>query len=144
MKQKKRKKEDKKQPEGPKGLGGWLILFQIGLIVSSIQIVFLLLSVISEFTSDIADILNLIYVLIFGTLITISLIKFYKKKNNCPKFLIILLWVGFAFNLFFAIYNGSLNEEIVYSFDLIISLIVNIIWTLYLKKSKRVKNTFVN
>ncbi len=146
MKQKINKKE-------PKGLGGWLVLFQIGLILSII----IIFKAILNFNSDdfeirfniLSMLLNILTIMAMGYV----LILFYTKSKRFQKTAIIVLWASVAIYLLSMIL-ASFSQEIDASLRvyLFVSIVSNTlfqtakatIWTLYLKKSKRVKNTFVN
>ncbi len=145
MKQKISKKE-------PKGLGGWLVLFQIGIILSAILLARAIFNLLDslDITFNIFSLLLNIILLIFDIYVIILM---YKKSRKFPKTTIITLWVSVAIYSF-SLIPAYLSKEVDISLRqyVVISMIANtffqaakaIIWTIYLKKSRRVKNTFVN
>lgn len=147
----------------PKGLGGWLILLQIGLIGSCIKLVREIFSFISSSSlsgNETYDSIVLIGDSIILMLAAYTLILFYTKNKKFKMTAIFLLWFGVVLSLsgiiFLYIYYDNLAlylEEIKDAFSILfVSLFIDLalqitaatIWTLYLKKSRRVKNTFIN
>ncbi len=118
---------NKKQP--PKGIGGWMILFQIGFWWGLL----LMIENIIYFSNE-NLILNLILSIISSILILISIILMYSHKKQFVLIAIITLWFIFLMLLL---------ESLTHLWDIIIQTIPPVLWTIYLIKSKRVKNTFV-
>ena len=128
----------------PKGLGGWLILFQVGFIlilISSISIWFSAISVLE-------GAIRIIYILfgLFLFLATLFLMDlFYHKRKSFVKWQLRFIW-GFFFLgvLFWALekflFSSSISDGL---YEILFSLMGCIIWSAYLKESERVKNTFV-
>lgn len=137
--------------EQPKGLGGWLIIIQILLFLT------LFYSLFVGFT-----------LLIFGMFITFSLIififlfsivilfLFYRKSKKFIRLSLIWIWlvfVGFGLSsliipiLIILSDPSFITSDFGYILESILStifyLVISILFTLYIKKSKRVKNTFV-
>jgi len=128
--------EMKKKEQKKKGIGGWLILPIIGFISS----IFIMLIDLVFLFSSIGKYLYPIELFIFldvGMLFLYSytLILIFKKKKNAPTLVITTLWMGVVYN-FIASLIGDYN--LVFG-----SIIGAIIWTMYFKKSERVKNTFI-
>jgi hypothetical protein len=125
------------------GLGGWLILVQIGFIFSVIiNLEFLLYpygqSVIA-FLQQTYNIPSLITILLFCSIIFFyiySLFLMYQKKKGFVKWAIFTLWYTFGIN---AIIVLTISGELM---NLLFALASAILWTSYFKQSKRVKNTF--
>lgn len=152
---------------GKSGLGGWLVLVQIGLWSSLIMLLFSLVT--SVLTIDvevweavtskgseyyhplwgpfmIAEIIINMLLLIFCIYI---IVKFYGKKSTLPRLMIIFYIVNLAIIIVDYILvlqipllremdNGDSIKEIVRA------VLVCAIWTAYFTQSVRVKNTFVN
>lgn len=153
---------------GISGLGGWLILVQIGLYAT----IFMLLiqffgyslplfnsEVWGIFTSTESEyyhplwgfiiVLEAVYnvaIVIFSVYI---LINFYRKKSITPKLMIIF----YCSNTLFGIIDYSLFYQIPFAREIeswnstgaiIRSVISSAIWCAYFVKSERVRNTFVN
>lgn len=120
-----------------KGLGGWMILLTM----------FLLLNFFIWFEASVKYALiltNIKYTIFFlvSSAITISflyvLILEFKKKRKFVHFSIIVYWISLFLSIFINLIN--MNEDYLPLGAVIIGVIMNI----YLKQSKRVENTFVN
>jgi len=136
-----------------RGIGGWLILFQIIVyLILLIDIVFLV-SIITTLFPIIFNFIfldQLVYAIMFmidAIFIIFSLNLFYRKKKMFPRFMKISLWLFYAFFVY-QNYNFAMSQPIrptilslIFSF--LIPLAVVILLVSYLKRSKRVKNTFV-
>jgi hypothetical protein len=126
------------------GLGGWLILVQIGFILSILMSLEFFLypygqSVITFLQQQygIPDFVTGIFYLSIISLLGYSLFLMYQKKKSFVNFAIFSLWYSFGINalIVWAI-SGTFTT-------LLFSLVSAIIWTFYFKQSKRVKNTFI-
>lgn len=142
------------------GLGGWLIITQIGLFLSLIlngfQVTDLMVKLSDGNSWDyltggfkIYLIFIIGYNILLFLLIIFILTQFYKKKALVPKTIMILYGV----NLAVAIINLIVFPQVTYAMDddvasllkeVIQAGIAAAIWIPYFIKSKRVKNTFVN
>lgn len=155
------------QPSGVSGLGGWLVLVQIGLILT----ILLALIQLPEFYFTVFDSENwnvftsreseyyhplwgptFIIETVFSTFLlgftVFTLYMFYRKKFILPRLMIIL----YSANLFFwvvdliLLYQIPLAREVEDGSsirELFQSIISCAIWIPYFLNSKRVKNTFV-
>ncbi|WP_055108570.1 DUF2569 domain-containing protein [Paenibacillus ihumii] len=158
---------DYTKPLGVSGLGGWLVLTQIGLfltlVLGFLQLPEYFLSIFGTetwelFTSKDSVYYHplwapmLIFEAIFNSLLMgftiFILIMFYQKKAILPKLMIIL----YSANLLFWIadiimmYQIPLAREVEDGSsirDVVKSAITCAIWIPYFLKSERVKNTFV-
>lgn len=159
--------EDKKSPKDTEkvnaGLGGWLALVGLGLIVGVfIQGYGVLeyLPLLSE-TYNIPGYLTLIQIeFVASTILTVAnvylLYLYFKKNKNFPSYYIIFLVVSVAYVLLDHLFLASLNaptQELKKVIDDTLSqnsgdvgrtIITSIIWGAYMNSSKRVKATFIN
>lgn len=150
---------------GPSGLGGWLILIAIGLVITPIILIFTIteynLPIFNEkeIWDTFADPNSLDYLPLFPFLIYFELIGnviillasffflylFFTKKKLFPKVYFWFLIANFAFifidevltNRMFVFEEFAFRETLRQAFYCAI-------WLRYLKVSQRVKNTFVN
>ncbi len=153
------------------GIGGWLILVLIGLIISIIT------SAYAAWEYDIksliekslyvcldpqSELYNLFVIptLIYELFINIGsvlvsivlLILLFKKKKKFPKvfciFNIVYIFLFIIDNVLAIKMQKAYNQDVSYSgvlsSDVIRQLIPTIIWVNYMIRSERVKNTFVN
>tara|TARA_Y100000310_G_C20612278_1_gene778653 strand:- start:187 stop:591 length:405 start_codon:yes stop_codon:yes gene_type:complete len=132
--------EKKVKKKELKGIKGWLLLPTIGFILSAIfwSGVFVILGfsiIIGNIDSEIVQ-----YVIISAISAGLSiyvLLLLFKKKKEFPKMAIYAMWIGVAMNLLVSLVDGDYS-------DMASGLGGSILWTLYLQRSVRVKNTFVN
>jgi hypothetical protein len=155
------------QEKNLEGLGGWLVLVAIGIVLSPLQIIILLSGSMDMFSNGTWDVLTTpgteAYNSLWGPMIiaemsiNIGLIiawiyiafLFFGKKMAFPKWYISILLFTLVFIFIDALAVSSLipNEPI---FDadtgkeFIRSLFVVMVWVPYMMISKRVKTTFVN
>lgn len=154
--------EDRPACTGPSGIGGWLILPLLGIMVTPIvwavgltdytgiwdampfltvpQKAFLILESVAGFALTVAAASLLLYLM-------------YKKLEIFPGLYIIWLWAlpGFVILdalLFFWIFDNFVSFEDVFDRETKRSITRGIgqaiLWTAYMYKSVRVENTFVN
>ncbi len=127
-----------------KGLGGWLILVQIGFILSILMSLEFLLypygkSVIT-FLQQTYNIPSRITIILYCSIILFyvySLFLMYQKKKGFVNLAIFTLWYTFGIN---AILVLIISRDFM---NLLFALASAILWVVYFKQSKRVKNTFV-
>lgn len=154
--------------EGPTGLGGWLILTAIGLILTPFKLGFFVVSsILPIFEGDTWSTLTSpgseAYHPLWGPLLTFELIgncafivfavallvPFFAKRASFPKLMIIF----YVTNLLFVVGDAMLGNLIPFvaaqddpatTKEIVRTLIASAIWIPYFRVSKRVKNTFVN
>lgn len=152
--------ENKENIKGsPSGLGGWLILTQIGLFISLLTIGIQLTNLAVELSGE--DIWGLfpidlktyfVFILSSHILLLLFIVfiitQFYRKKAIVPKSMVIM----YSANIAITIINFILIHQVTYAGDaeiassiqaIIQAIISAAIWIPYFMKSKRVKNTFV-
>jgi hypothetical protein len=151
----------------PKGLGGWLILVGMGLIIGSIKLIVSCISLYKpiielDLLKDVADINSELYnpnleLLIYAeTIVNTFLISlqfyliylFLRKKNIFPKyFIFITLFTILMIPIDAYLASIVLSNEKIFDEDTIKSffqsLFAGAIWIPYMIKSKRVRNTFI-
>tara|TARA_R100001530_G_scaffold103174_1_gene71798 strand:- start:521 stop:892 length:372 start_codon:yes stop_codon:yes gene_type:complete len=119
----------------PKGIGGWLLVPTIELIFSLIGFLFfgiLFLLVMFEHRDFESAFFFITYFLMIG-LVFYSLFLLFKKKSSFPRYAICLFWLKLL------VTAGFLSIGEIFGV-----VVINVVMTFYLLKSKRVKNTFVN
>jgi hypothetical protein len=153
--------------DGPKGIGGWLVLVALGLVVTPIiLVVFTVRDVLPAFEAETWALLttpgSTVYhpstaaLLIFevtantGYLIFTLVINyfFWNKSRRLPKLIIVWMLTGtviVAIDTFWALQIPFVAEEMDGSYykDLARSIIQDLVWIPYFLISRRVKNTFV-
>lgn len=151
---------------GVSGLGGWLVLIQIGLYVTIIRLVVQLFQYnLYSFTGDAWDLLTTkdssmydplwkpiiifeaVYNVLFLLFSIIILVQFYRKKLMVPRLMILFyslsLGVGIVdYILMQQIDLARLLEDGSSIREIIKSGITCLIWIPYFLKSERVANTF--
>lgn len=156
------------RPHGIAGLGGWLILLQIGiygtLIVQLLQLPDLSSTIFdpetwSALTSSESEFYHPSwgFIIIFESVYNVAiiglciyiLINFYLKKSIVPRLLIILYvsvpivgLIDYLFLLQIPLVKEMGTDNSIR--DIIRSMFTCAIWTAYLLKSERVRNTFIN
>jgi hypothetical protein len=153
------------------GLGGWLILIQIGLIYSLLSNIIQVIgngifnsttwSKLTDPASASYDslwkpilITQLSFYSVFTLFVLFTLISFYRKKSYLPKLMITYYAVSFLFSvvnyiLVLQIDNLKTASDVSITqaslvIGLVISAIISALWISYFIRSKRVRNTFVN
>ena len=138
--------EKNKRIKNPKGISGWLIFPTLDFMMTFVFSVTLLLFAISDYYPQSA--LEIFKGIIIGSLAFITLYFEYKKKRIFVKIAVIVFWINFFVYLTISVINSFEYSDIFYylisgyGFYLLFSLSYTIAITFYMKKSKRVKNTF--
>ena len=118
-----------------KGIGGWLLIPVINILIVLVFDVFLMFSYALLMTERYEAILFTTSLISF--LFTLNVIyKLFNKNKNFPTFAIWWLWVTF----FLSLIDGFILNDYAFTFG---ELIFSLIWTQYFRKSERVKNTFI-
>ena len=150
----------------PKGLSGWLSLVGLGLIITPILLLWSIYNSISVYDS--ADYMNelmpgliglvsfeIIGNIIFAGVAVYLLYLFFKKKTKFPQYYIYfligsLVFVGLDYFILSSLSaDGYEAKKIITDslsqgwMDMIRALISAVIWVSYMKKSRRVKATFI-
>jgi hypothetical protein len=146
-------------PLAPKtrGIGGWLILPAIGLIVNPFLLAGLLLLNISMLNGSFGRLLAQgtpgLRPAIVGQSITLLVllglqlyagILFFTKSARLPTMMVVLLSVNVLFTIINVAWTASVLQEFAGARDLVQSIIVAGIWIPYFRISKRVEETFIN
>jgi|TARA_Y100000310_G_scaffold82293_1_gene78887 hypothetical protein len=118
-----------------KGIGGWLIIVTIGLLLGIVGYGFLTVTYAIEISSSI-DVLLVLLMGAFTGITFYTLRLEFKESKHFPKWFIFYLWLGVFMGIIISL------EDIDYV-SIFSSVIFAVIWTRYIKVSKRVKNTFV-
>ncbi|MBM6383051.1 MAG: DUF2569 domain-containing protein [Paenibacillus sp.] len=156
------------RPLGVSGLGGWLILIQIGLLLTIVLLaVQLIQQIVPIFTTETWELLTskqsdyyhplwgpvlifeLVYNVLFLLLSLYTVFAFYSKKAILPRLMIIFYSVSLVVGIMDYLLllqipmardleDGSSMREIAKS------VLTCAIWIPYFIKSVRVRNTFVN
>ncbi len=125
------------QKEKLKGLGGWLILPAIGLIINSLALsYFSLESFMIILLEDFSFILFFVLDVAGACFFIYTTVLFFKEKRNLPKWMIFVLWYQFIYVIILSISTEGYS-------NVLGSLAAAWIWTSYFRESKRVKNTFI-
>lgn len=142
----------------PEGIGGWLVLLSIGVVLNPVIILIALvtnhLPLVMDGTLSILlkEDMRLFIFIVFEILGNIAflffsigiIILFFRKNRILPKLLIAYFWTNLAFVIADTVIVGiSLGEKELVPPELVRAIISSTIWTFYLLMSKRVKNTFV-
>lgn len=156
-----------RRPIGISGLGGWLVLIQIGLYFSilllSIQLFKYSLPIFGTDTWDTLTstqseayhpmwgpliIFETVYNIVFLLFSVFILVIFYGKKRIFPRLMIIFYSVSLAIGIIDLVlsYQIPIMRELADGSsirEILKSVIACIIWIPYLMKSERVQNTFI-
>jgi hypothetical protein len=154
-------------PDGPQGIGGWLILVTIGLVITPFRMAFLLITThLPLFTGGQMAILTdpqsqayhplwgpllaleVLCNLGFGTAAVVALVLMFRRSRLYPRFMIVYYASNLAFialdtllsNMIPAVAQAGSTEMIGEVGKAMISCAI---WIPYMCVSKRVKNTFV-
>jgi hypothetical protein len=132
-----------------KGISGWLMLVLILFFCSALNALYMLIQrIVWAFTRTIGTgvYISMFFFLIYSVLLGVSICLILMKKKKAIKFSIIALTSGIVLNLWYyligqLIFNPYYN--LFYIPTLLVNLIILIGIMVYIKKSRRVKNTFV-
>lgn len=162
------KEQNMHLPLGVSGLGGWLVLVQIGLYLTIVMLilqiaVYNLPSFLGETWQLLTSKESLYYdplwkpLLIFEAVYNVAfffftiyiLVQFYRKKSMVPRLMIIFYGVSLVIGIvdFIFLNQIALAKELEDGSsirDLFRSVLTCLIWIPYFLKSVRVRNTFVN
>lgn len=141
-----------------KGIGGWLLLLGFGIgvepLISLIRLIDIPIRIFSKMSLGeiyysnriyaVAIVFDLSIQLCFLIFSSYNLYIFIEKKKEFPEFMILFFVCSLCFLVIDSIFMLLLGQEAKLGSRLISSLPKWIIWSLYLLKSKRVKNTFIN
>jgi hypothetical protein len=143
------------------GLGGWLVLPQIGLFLTALMLIYSILSLdVAFFNGEAWDKLSdqpgyrayLMFSIIYNISMLVftifSIVQFYRKKAMLPRLMVILYSVAISISIIDLIMLPQLTfitdqEKKALITNLVRNMIAGGIWMPYFIKSKRVKNTFV-
>ncbi|MDT0121688.1 DUF2569 domain-containing protein [Paenibacillus sp. RRE4] len=155
------------RPLGVSGLGGWLILIQIGLwftvIMLLVQINQSMLTILNTETWEVLTakdsglyhplwapviIFETVFNLMFMVFTVYVIVAFYRKKAMLPRLMIIFYSLSLAVGVvdYLLLYQIPIARELEDGSsirDIARSVIACAIWIPYFRKSERVKNTFV-
>jgi|SRR3989344_2347118 len=138
-------KEVKEEQKTKKDIEGWLALFVFGLYGSIFVSLY--------YTITIEFLFFKLLFLVYLSCLIYTIILMHKRKKDFKKFAIITLWLPAGIILIEIVYFiFTLNEEQFLEWwrlmfygevgQLVVAVIISILWTNYLLKSKRVKDTF--
>jgi len=128
---------------GPNGIGGWLILPLIGLVIGPFLYGYLSYALLTAYMEDQTKVVLLAYGLQAIAVCLFAfycLVRFFQKKVQAPALISLLYLVQILEAVFALLYtNGRYDTRK----DFIVTLIASSIWIAYFRRSKRVANTFV-
>ena len=123
-----------------KGIGGWLVLPTIGLVLGVLLyllafLIFVLLLMMEGPTplAIFGTFIGILFTILSSYLLYIE----FKERKEFPMYFIGYMWLSIVTLVIFSFLTETNPAEFVANF------IVAIIWTVYFQKSVRVKNTFV-
>ncbi len=138
-------KEVKEEQKTKKDIEGWLAFFVFGLYISILVILY--------YTLIIELLFFKLLFLIYLSCLIYTIVLMHKRKKNFKKFAILTLWFWAGIIVIETVYFISVltKEQFlewakIMFYDgagsLFITIILGVLWTNYLLKSKRVKDTF--
>jgi Protein of unknown function (DUF2569) len=139
-------------PTEPKGIGGWLILPMLWTLLSPMLAIRGIMEIVSAFDRDLTSGLKILLIseIIFNLCLVIgwifTTVWLFKHKRSFPLLFITMLVVSFAGPLVDAFVAIWIFEVQLGPSDyryLGLGLIIMLIGTLYVTRSKRVRNTFI-
>ena len=122
-----------------KGIRGWLIILILNLFLILTFNFVSIIGLINFEGTFILIVLSLIMIFLSG----FTLYLIFTKQESAPKFAIMAFLFDILIALLYSYCSANLSYEI-YPYPIVNPLMSAIIWTIYILKSKRVKNTFVN
>lgn len=148
-------KTNKVQNLEMEGIGGWLILLGVVIVLSPIMYFFTLANFTRPFLYLISTtvyatnkpLVIAALIIMLGNLFLLNfssyiLYLFFSRKNKFPRYMIIFFMINLCVQgttlFYYLLLNTKVNNNITIPF------IYSIVWSLYLTKSSRVKNTFKN
>jgi DNA-directed RNA polymerase subunit RPC12/RpoP len=139
------------QKPGPRGIGGWLIIPAIGLVLAPIRsavMLFMGISIIQSFAPELTSdprlwLSGVIDVAMIVATIIVAVL-FFKKKRNAVRAIIALMAGSILANIVQAFLNAAMFEEVdAHTIKPVIhACVFGAVWIPYFVISKRVKNTF--
>ena len=140
------------KPQAPVGIGGWLILPAIGLVVSlvlSARALWGMLSLMgsSALPSKLAQALPFLFFLgaAFSVLQVVVAVSFFNKKAGTPNLMVVYLLANVAVAILTAVLLGEAGARTSGAErEIGRAVAVAAIWIPYFRVSRRVKATFVN
>jgi hypothetical protein len=137
----------------PVGIGGWLLLQAINLVLSGvitvIQIATLFMQLFKSLNSEstISKLIELLGKSVFMYILIRAAVFFFEKKASAPYWMIIMIYANIflcALIIVVAICVGESGYASEKGIDFLFALVYGAIWIQYFKVSKRVQATFVN
>jgi hypothetical protein len=139
-------------PTEPKGIGGWLILPMLTTLVSPLLILRTIVETFPALETELSSGLRAFVIgeIVFNLALIVGwffvAVQLFRHRRSFPGLFIAMLAVGFAGLLADAIigvwaYAVEIGPEDYR--DLARNVIALLIWTPYMAKSKRVRNTFI-
>ena len=137
----------------PIGLSGWLIIPAIGLVFAPIKTVImeiLGIKMLLMFFPEILLDIRFWFILILDVVLIIAFIvvanMFFRKRFVAMRGIILLMLASIGVNIIQFILNTSIFDELTYDVfkPVLHATVFAAVWIPYFKKSRRVKNTFIN
>ena len=130
------KEETKKKLEG---VGGWLLLWIIILFIGILAGLLLTLSIFANGFGILEIIFSLLILAVTIFMLYLAVLTIKHRKEAIP-YTIFFMWLSvalYAINLIGSLFSGLGIIQTLFG------LLMAVLWLLYWKKSKRVKNTFI-
>ncbi len=153
----------RRQPPGPSGIGGWLVLPAIGLVIAPVRIVVGIVQAVSSFDTwqfrtvesrfpQLATAVRLeVWLDALGLVfIAVAAIAFFGKKPAAPKLMVALLLYNVLKSLVLTLIVGPAMKDLPTEATaplltaLVGTLVGALVWIPYFLTSRRVKATFVS
>ncbi len=126
------------EKEKLKGIGGWLIMPTISLVLTGLIYSGLVLILILDLLIA-STIFDLLFIIILGGFAYLTIYTFIlelKHRKIFINYMKIWLWSSVVIVLFLSFIDGDYS-------DIVGAIVFATIWTWYLEESKRVENTFI-